>query len=216
MRFEAHGLEVARGDHVVLAGFEVVCDGGEVAGVFGAGGSGKSSALLALAGMIPAQGVVRLDGAELAGCPVADRARRGLVFCPERRRVFEASSALDNLRMGAHRASSEQLASSLEFVFSLFPALAASSLRRRAAGRLTAGEQQMLSIGRAVMARPRVLLLDEPLQSIQPMLVPSVVDAVRRIAAQREVAVVVADRDREGWGDVVQRVYELGTSGAAH
>ncbi len=108
----------------------------------------------------------------------SDRARAGIVLCPERRRLFSESSVLENLRIGGYLATREQARVSLEFVMALFPAL--TRMQKRLAGFLSGGEQQMVAIGRALMAQPKVLLLDEPLMGLSPLIQATLIKAIKK------------------------------------
>ena len=204
---EARDLLVFFENMLALNNVSLRCDAGQVVGVFGANGAGKSTLMHALSGLLlDIRDKERARGGEriscfgeilLEGSPVQDwkahrRARAGVVLCPERRRLFPESSVLENLRIGGYLATREQARSTLDFVLHLFPPLQA--LLRRPAALLSGGEQQMVAIGRALMAQPRLLLLDEPLLGLAPSVQKTVVRAIPGIREDRGVAVIVAEQ----------------------
>jgi branched-chain amino acid transport system ATP-binding protein len=179
----------------------------QIVGVFGANGAGKSTLMHCLSGVlldlaykemmrggerISALGEVLYDGRPIHDLKPHRRARMGIVLCPERRRLFAESSVLENLRIGGHLATRSEAERTLEYVLELFPAV--RGLLRRPAALLSGGEQQMVAIGRALMAQPRLLLLDEPLLGLAPSVQKAVVEAIPEIRRERQVSVVVAEQ----------------------
>ncbi|MDI3341010.1 MAG: ABC transporter ATP-binding protein [Sphaerobacter sp.] len=182
---------------------------GELVALIGANGAGKSSTLRAVAGLVPiAAGDVRLAGESLRGVPAHQIPRRGLVLVPEGRRVFGELSVLDNLYLGGYTRTPEEREAGLERVFALFPRL--KERARQAAGTLSGGEQQMLAIGRALMANPRVLLLDEPSLGLAPVVVEQVFDLLRRLHAAGVSMLLVEQNARMALA-VADRAYVLQT-----
>ncbi|PWC84973.1 branched-chain amino acid ABC transporter ATP-binding protein [Azospirillum sp. TSH100] len=163
---------------------------GETVALLGANGAGKSTLLKALLGLVPAQGELRFDGADLGGLATEARVRRGIGYVPEGRRVFPGMSVRDNLEVAGLPAARDR-AQDVERVFALFPDLVGKS--GESAWRLSGGQQQMLSLGRALMGRPRLLLLDEPSLGLSPRLSDELFAAVRRIAATG-TAVLLAEQ----------------------
>lgn len=163
---------------------------GETVALLGANGAGKSTLLKALLGLVPARGELRFDGADLGGLATEARVRRGIGYVPEGRRVFPGMSVRDNLEVAGLPATRDR-AQDVERVFALFPDLALKC--GESAWRLSGGQQQMLSLGRALMGRPRLLLLDEPSLGLSPRLADEVFAAVRRIAATG-TAVLLAEQ----------------------
>jgi branched-chain amino acid transport system ATP-binding protein len=194
---------------------------GEIVGLVGPNGAGKSSLLHAVCGVladravkaeraggerITVLGEIRHLGADLMSLRPAERVARGVVLCPERRRVFAESSVEENLRIGAYRAPRPEWRRTLDAVWELFPRLHA--VRRRRAGFLSGGEQQMLALGRALMARPRLFLVDEPLLGLAPSVQLAVIEAVRAIA-ERGVTILVAEQYARPVLPLVARGYVL-------
>jgi branched-chain amino acid transport system ATP-binding protein len=122
----------------------------------------------------------------------SQRARRGIVLCPERRRIFKESTVLENLRIGGYLASAAQARKTLAYVWELFPPL--EKLKKRIGGFLSGGEQQMLAIGRSLMAQPRILLLDEPLLGLSPLMQATLIQATRVIRDEMNIAIVVTEQ----------------------
>jgi branched-chain amino acid transport system ATP-binding protein len=191
---ELHSLEVAYGDQQVVWGVSLEVRDGEVVAVVGPNGAGKTTTLLATAGLLrPLGGQVMLLGARIDGLPPHAIVERGLALVPEGRRLFGGMTVRENLLLGGYPARARRArAATLAEVMDLFPVLAARAHQR--AGTLSGGEQQMLAIGRALMARPRLLLLDEPSLGLAPRLVRRVFELVREIAA-RGVTVVVVEQN---------------------
>ena len=169
------------GDVQALAGVNLEVKAGEIVALVGANAAGKTTTLRVISGTLPARaGRVLLEGEDLAGLPAHLRVGRGIVQVPEGRRLFPFMTVRENLLLGAHtdRARAERL-ETLDYVFGLFPILA--NRTTQLAGSLSGGEQQMCAIGRALMARPRLLMLDEPTLGIAPVLVQKIFETVAAI-----------------------------------
>jgi branched-chain amino acid transport system ATP-binding protein len=188
---EVKDLRVAYGPIEAVKGLTLTLGAGQLVAIVGANGAGKSTTIRAISGEIPvAAGRITLAGEPINGLPPHEIARRGLIQCPEGRRVFNGLTVLENLEMGAYgRGRSKQAGPTLDRVFTLFPRLA--ERRAQLAGTLSGGEQQMLAIGRALMADPQVLLLDEPSLGLAPLLVQTVFDAIRAINAAGTAVLLV-------------------------
>jgi branched-chain amino acid transport system ATP-binding protein len=156
---------------------------GELVCLIGANGAGKSTTLKALAGIqVVASGSVHYDGNEITRMPAHQRVRSGIALVPEGRGIFARLTIFENLQLGAYvRNDAHAVAQDLDYVLALFPRLA--ERQRQVAGTLSGGEQQMLAIGRALMSRPRLLLLDEPSMGLAPLMVQKIFEIIRRIAA---------------------------------
>src|SRR5881296_3124831 len=176
-------LAVDYGGYVALSGVSLEVRAGEIVCLMGANGSGKSSLLNAVSGLVrPAAGTVVFEGRSLTDVPTYRRLGLGLAHVLERRRLFPYMTVLENLLLGGYEPSArKRRPESLERVIALFPIL--GERRRQLAHSLSGGEQQMVAIGRALMSRPRFIMLDEPFLGLAPRLVRDVSDAIRRINA---------------------------------
>jgi branched-chain amino acid transport system ATP-binding protein len=170
----------------VLQGVALEVKAGQIVALIGANGAGKTTTMRAVSGLlVPTRGEVLLDGKAVQGLAAARIARLGLAHAPEGRKVFAPLTAEDNLLLGAYRALPRffgfrrRAAADLDRVYALFPKLA--ERRKQLAGTLSGGEQQMLAIGRALMARPKVMLLDEPSMGLAPVIVQEVFETIRRL-----------------------------------
>jgi branched-chain amino acid transport system ATP-binding protein len=179
-----------------LKGVSLTVDRGEIVTLIGANGAGKSTLLKTMSGLLrPAQGVIRLDGQDLTQYSPHKIVTKGVVQVPEGRRIFGRLTVIENLEMGAFAISDQGLVKrNLERVFSLFPRL--KERYNQVAGTLSGGEQQMLAIGRALMANPRVLLLDEPSMGLAPVLVDSIFETIRHLHAAGTTILLVEQNAR--------------------
>jgi branched-chain amino acid transport system ATP-binding protein len=177
---EVRDLSAAYGRVRALDGVSLAVPAGALVALIGANGAGKTTLLRTLSGVQPAAGgSVRFDGTDITRARPCERVRAGLAQVPEGRQVFGPLSVEDNLRLGGILRDAESSARILEHVWELFPAL--REKRRLAAGMLSGGQQQMVAIGRALMTRPRLLLLDEPSMGLAPKLVAEVFATIRRL-----------------------------------
>ena len=177
------GLRVAYGGINAVKGIDFTVNAGEMVTLIGANGAGKTTTLKALTGLArPAGGRVHYNGDDVTAMPSHRLVRRGVALVPEGRGVFARLTVAENLDMGAYcRNDKPAIRADLERVYALFPRLA--ERRRQAAGTLSGGEQQMLAIGRALMSRPKLLLLDEPSMGLAPLLVQKIFETIRTISA---------------------------------
>ena len=175
------GVEAAYGDLVAVADVSLEVRLGETVALIGGNGAGKTTTLRAVSGLLPVRrGAIALDGSPVSGLRSAEIAARGIAHVPEGRQLFPSMSVLDNLELGARSpAARTARRSTLDQVFDLFPRLA--ERRRQLAGTLSGGEQQMCAIGRGLMARPRLLMLDEPSLGLAPVMVRAIFDTLARI-----------------------------------
>ncbi len=188
-----HDVRVAYGGIQAVKGISLDVRAGELVSLIGANGAGKSSTLKAITGLQALNGgEVQFNGRPVRGLGTWDLARQGLVMVPEGRGIFARMSIVENLHMGAHVRRDAEVAADLDRVLTLFPRLAerASQL----AGTLSGGEQQMLAMGRALMARPRLLLLDEPSMGLSPIMVDKIFDVVADIHRQG-VAILLVEQN---------------------
>ena len=179
MLLEVTNLSVSYGAVTAVSGVDLTVREGTIATVLGANGAGKSSLLRAIMGLTPASGEVRFAGEAIARWPAARRVAAGIAMVPEGRRILVSLTVEENLLMGAYPRHDRQIAKDLDGIYDLFPNLAR---RRHAPGSvLSGGEQQMLAIGRAMMARPKLLLMDEPSLGLSPLFVREVFQLIRRM-----------------------------------
>jgi branched-chain amino acid transport system ATP-binding protein len=193
----------------------------EIVGLLGSNGAGKSTLMYTISGTIldrkikeerrggekiTVLGRVRYRDKEIGGLKASLRVKEGIVLCPERRRIFPESTVLENLKIGATLRRRSESLQTLQHVWQLFPLL--FELRNRSAGFLSGGEQQMLAIGRALMAKPSLLLLDEPLLGLAPALQLKVIEAIRQIAGSG-ITVLVADQYARPLLPIIHRGYVI-------
>jgi len=188
---EVRGLSVAYGDVRVLEGVSLAVGQGQIVSLVGANGAGKTTTLRAISGLHPAlDGEVTLEGERLTGLPPSRIVERGVAHVPEGRQLFTNMTVEENLELGAYLPQAKAaLGASLARVTGLFPRLA--ERRRQIAGTLSGGEQQMLAIGRALMSRPRLLILDEPSLGLAPLMVRAIFDAIVRVNREGTTVLLV-------------------------
>ena len=201
-------IRVRYGSVEVLHGINLRVEEGEIVTILGANGAGKSTTLLTISGLVrPSSGEITFDGKALLKIPSHEVVNLGIAQSPEGRRVFGPMTVLENLRLGAFSVRDEQTtARTLEWIFELFPRL--YERRQQLAGTLSGGEQQMLAIGRALMAQPRLLLLDEPSLGLAPLLVRSIFETVRTIN-ERGVTVLIVEQNARAALKLATRGYVL-------
>ncbi len=205
--FEASELMVFYENMLALNNVSLSCGKDQIIGVFGANSAGKSTLMYTLSGImddikrkeqmaggerITISGNITYQGSDIMNLKPSRRAAAGIVLCPERRRIFPESSVLENLRIGGYLASPKQADETLEYVFTIFPPL--EKIKRRLGGFLSGGEQQMLAIGRALMAQPKLLLLDEPLLGLSPAIQYWLAKSIKEIRDQRGTSIIVAEQ----------------------
>jgi branched-chain amino acid transport system ATP-binding protein len=178
---EVEDIHTFYGNIEALKGISIEVEEGEVVTLIGSNGAGKSTTLRSISGLTPPrQGSIRFDGNDISGTPPQDIVQLGISQSPEGRHCFQRMSVRENLELGAYlRRDRAEINEDLETVFSLFPRL--EERHKQAAGTMSGGEQQMLAIGRALMARPKLLLLDEPSMGLAPILVERIYETVAEI-----------------------------------
>jgi branched-chain amino acid transport system ATP-binding protein len=188
------GVETFYGAIQALHGVDLEVAKGEIVALIGANGAGKSTLLMTICGNPRARaGTIRLDGEDITAMPTHEIVRRGVAQVPEGRRIFPRMSVLENLQMGATLAAPAHFAGDLERVFAMFPRLA--ERRDQRGGTLSGGEQQMLAIGRALMSRPRLLLLDEPSLGLAPLIVRQIFEVIGRIAREEGMTIFLVEQN---------------------
>jgi branched-chain amino acid transport system ATP-binding protein len=193
---EIENVHTYYGQIHALKGVSLTVDRGEIVTLIGANGAGKSTLLKTTSGLLrPSQGAIRLDGDELTQYPPHEIVTKGVVQVPEGRHIFGRLTVTENLEMGAFAISDQKLIKkNLERVFNLFPRL--KERYSQVAGTLSGGEQQMLATGRALMANPRVLLMDEPSMGLAPVLVDSIFETIRHLHAEGTTILLVEQNAR--------------------
>ena len=201
---EVQDLHVSYGNIEAVRDVSVTAERGKVTLVLGANGAGKTTTLKAIAGLMsPASGSVKLDGADITGLAAHKVARKGVALVPEGRRVFAPLSVAENLRLGGYLASRQEYDQALARVYEMFPILA--TRRDKAAGLLSGGEQQMLAFARALMSKPKVILMDEPSMGLAPVIVDSILVKVRELA-DSGIGVLMVEQNAEAGLDVADYV----------
>jgi branched-chain amino acid transport system ATP-binding protein len=192
---EVRDLEVYYGDARALAGVSIDVAPGEMVTLVGANGAGKSTTLRTISGLQkPRRGTITFDGVRLDQSPAHKIVDLGIAHVPENSRLFPQMTVLENLRLGAYRSAAwQKKADQLDLVFELFPRLA--ERRAQAAGTLSGGERQMCAIGRALMSRPRMLMLDEPSLGLAPNLVEQIFAIITRINRDQGVTVLLVEQN---------------------
>lgn len=193
---EVAGLQVRYGVIEVVKSIDLSLAAGKITTLLGANGAGKSTTLLALSGLLPSMGSIRFDGTELRGVPAYRVVELGLIHVPEGRQILTTLSVRENLILGAYRRRARQeINADLERMLTLFPRL--KERLDGAAGNLSGGEQQMLAIARGLMARPRLLLLDEPSMGLAPLLVQEIFHTLRELNEQGLTLLLVEQNVRQ-------------------
>lgn len=188
------GVETFYGAIQALHGVNIHVDEGEIVTLIGANGAGKSTLLMTICGLPQARtGSIVFEGEDITALPTHQIMRKGISQSPEGRRIFPRMTVLENLKMGAAFSDHANFDTDLEQVYTLFPRLKERAEQR--GGTLSGGEQQMLAIGRALMSRPRLLLLDEPSLGIAPMLVRQIFTAIKQINVQQGVTILLVEQN---------------------
>ena len=208
---EIHEIDVFYGDAQALNGVSVTVEEGEIVTLVGANGAGKSTTLRTVSGLLrPRRGYITLGGERLDRVPNHRLVSLGVAHVPEGRRVFTGMTVLENLKMGAYSGPARaRLDATLAEVYELFPILRERS--KQLGGTLSGGEQQMLAIGRALMSRPKLLMLDEPSLGLSPLLVGQIFKAIGEIRRQQGVTILLVEQNAMLALKVANRGYVLET-----
>jgi branched-chain amino acid transport system ATP-binding protein len=205
--FEARELMVFYENMLALNNVSIECEKGKIVGVFGSNSAGKSTLMYALSGIIldikqkeamrggeriSLYGRIFFNGKDVTTIKPHERAKVGIILCPERRRIFPESSVMENLKIGAYLSTRSEAKENIEYVLNLFPRL--KDHLKRQGGFLSGGEQQMLAIGRALMAKPEVLLLDEPLLGLSPAYQDIVIEGTSKIRDAKGISIIITEQ----------------------
>jgi branched-chain amino acid transport system ATP-binding protein len=207
-------IHVAYGSVEAVSGVSIEARRGAIVTVIGANGAGKTTLLNAIMGVRPATGALAFDGEDIGAIPLETRVARGLCLVPERRELFSNMSVADNLLLGGFRRTATERAETLEEVYARFPRL--RERRAQEAGTLSGGERQMLAMGRALMARPRLLMLDEPSLGLAPRIVREVFEIIQDLR-RSGVSILLVEQNARAALDIADYAYvlELGRVSAA-
>jgi branched-chain amino acid transport system ATP-binding protein len=213
---EIRGLRVKYGNVEALHGIDLTVGQGEIVTILGANGAGKSTTLRAISGLVkPSAGELLFDGRPAGGIPAHERVKLGIAQSPEGRRIFGTLTVRENLLLGAFtRTDEKEILETARWIYHLFPVL--EQRRTQLAGTLSGGEQQMLAIGRALMAKPRVLLLDEPSLGLAPLLVKAIFQTVREINHSTGVTVLIVEQNARAALKLAHRGYVMEVGRIVH
>ena len=194
-----------------LKGISLIVNEGEIVSLIGSNGAGKTTTLRAICGLLrPRQGQILFEGENIAPYPSHDLIPKGIIMVPEGRGVFAKMTVEENLELGAYRSNDKaQILQDMERAYTLFPRLA--ERRKQLSGTMSGGEQQMLAMGRAMMGRPRLLLLDEPSMGLAPILVETIFDTVKTINEQEGTTVLLVEQNAHMSLQISHRGYVLQT-----
>ena len=206
---EVKDLQVYYGVICALKGISFEVNQGEIVSLIGANGAGKSTTLNTVAGLLkPREGSITLEGKSLLGIPAHKLVSRGMALCPEGRRIFQQMTVRENLEMGGYSRPAEEIDASMADVFNRFPRL--KEREKQIAGTLSGGEQQMLAMGRALMSKPKLLMLDEPSMGLAPILVEQIFDIIKELHEAGTTILLVEQNARMALS-VAHRAYVLET-----
>jgi branched-chain amino acid transport system ATP-binding protein len=213
---QVRGLKVAYGNVETLHGVDLEVRQGEIVTILGANGAGKTTTLQTVSGLLrPAAGEIRFEGQPTLKVKAHELVRRGIAQAPEGRRIFGTLTVRENLDLGAFtRADADGIEETRRWIYRLFPVL--EHRREQLAGTLSGGEQQMLAIGRALMARPRLLLLDEPSLGLAPLLVRAIFQTIREINGSAGVTVLLVEQNARAALKLAHRGYVMEVGRIVH
>jgi branched-chain amino acid transport system ATP-binding protein len=207
---EANGLCAYYGATQALFGLDLAVEAGGITTLLGANGAGKTTALRALSGMVRVAGEIRFDGRPIAGRPVEQIVRLGIAHVPQGRGTFVRQTVEENLQIGAMtRRDHAAIAADVERVYGYFPRL--RERRRQQAGTLSGGEQQILAVGRAMMLRPRLMLLDEPSFGLAPLIVQELFGILRTLNREENVSILLVEQNASLALDLADHAYLIET-----
>ena len=202
-------LHVYYGSIHAIKGVSFEVNEGEIVTLIGANGAGKSTTLNTVAGLLkPRHGHISFEGNEVAGMPASKIVPHGMALCPEGRRVFQQMTVRENLEMGGYTRPASEIAASIDDVFARFPRL--KERHRQIAGTLSGGEQQMLAMGRALMSKPRLLMLDEPSMGLAPILVEQIFDIIGELN-RAGTTILLVEQNAQMALSIAHRAYVLET-----
>ncbi len=224
---EIRNLMVFYENAVAINNANMRCKKGVITGAFGANSAGKSTLMYTISGIIldmkkkeemrggeriTVLGDITYEGSDIMNMKPSERAKKGIILCPERRRIFPESTTLENLKIGGYLATRAQAKKTMEYVFTIFPAL--RELKGREGGFLSGGEQQMLAIGRALMAQPKLLLLDEPLLGLSPKIEAVLVRTIKDINRETGITILITEQYARPIFPIIDYGYVLENGGA--
>ena len=206
---KVEGLNVYYGSIHAIKGVSFEVNQGEIVTMIGANGAGKSTTMNTVAGLLkPKSGSITFEGHDITPTPASKVVSLGLALCPEGRRVFQQMSVRENLEMGGYTRPAGELAASLDQVFEQFPRL--KERQRQIAGTLSGGEQQMLAMGRALMSKPKLLMLDEPSMGLSPILVQEIFDIIQEVNREG-TTILLVEQNANMALSIANRAYVLET-----
>ena len=202
-------IHVYYGSIHAIKGISFEVNEGEIVTLIGANGAGKSTTLNTVSGLLkPRMGMISFKGESIVGIGASRIVAKGMALCPEGRRVFQQMTVRENLEMGGFSRPKEEIPASLEDVFQRFPRL--KEREKQVAGTLSGGEQQMLAMGRALMSKPKLLMLDEPSMGLAPILVEQIFDIIKELHAAG-VTILLVEQNAQMALSIADRAYVLGT-----
>ena len=224
---EIRNLMVFYENAVAINNVNMRCKKGVITGAFGANSAGKSTLMYTISGIIldmkkkeemrggeriTVLGDITYEGSDIMNMKPCERVKKGIILCPERRRIFPESTTLENLKIGVYLATRVQAKKTMEYVFTIIPAL--RELKGREGGFLSGGEQQMLAIGRALMAQPKLLLLDEPLLGLSPKIEAVLVRTIKDINRETGITILITEQYARPIFPIIDYGYVLENGGA--